>query len=175
MSVVVIIIVVLVIVFVKSLIRPLFFIPKLTQYEALQFLESQDCVFVDFRSMVKKEKQQMLFNNEKPSFFESMFSETSKYVVVGFSEDQDSYKMFWIKLTQWFLYHPKGLYESLIGKRIEKERQIEFVEELDPNNLKTLERKYSSKTVIVKDSCPACKSVLTPNERVCPGCGLVLC
>ena len=170
--IVLLIVLAIIVLIIKYFLYPLFFVPKLSQSELLEFLEKKECVFVNKRTLTKAEKKINRFQIKKGFSFGQMFLERAEYLVTGYSESENKYKLFWIELKQYFYFHPKFLYEKLIDKTILNSREINYIEETNQNILIQLQEEFKQNIIFINDKCPACNHEILTNEKECKSCGL---
>ncbi len=159
---------------VKYFIIPLFFKPKINTDETFDFLKKEKLVFVDKRELNKYEKELNPFEYKMQFSIVRMFSVSSEYIVICFSESHNEYRFYWLKLNQWYLFYMKFLFEILTGERIEKSRKLEFKKIEDNHVLNNLKNEYRVKSVSISDNCPACQNQISIDAKECPNCGLSL-
>jgi hypothetical protein len=145
---------------VKYFLYPLFFKPKIKTSEILNFLNEKQCSFVEYKNLNKKERERNIFKQPKRLAFDSFVSGKSEYKIIGFSQNENKYKIYWSELQSWF---------PPFGKRV-----LNFIEEKDSEFLSELQKEYNQEIIIVTDKCPACKSGILTNETECKNCGLNL-
>tara|TARA_R110001606_G_scaffold6343_1_gene28577 strand:+ start:29 stop:538 length:510 start_codon:yes stop_codon:yes gene_type:complete len=144
----------------KYILKPLFFNPKLRLLEIIKFLDKEECTLVDYRISNKKELKKNLFRNEKGFIFENLSLVKNEYKIVGYSEKENIYKIFWTQIKSSLHFFEK--------------RTLSFVEEKDPTILNELHKNYNQKIEVIKDKCPACGYEISKIEIKCKSCDLNL-
>jgi hypothetical protein len=145
---------------IKYFLNPLFLKPKLSLPEIIKFLNEKKCSFVEYKNLNKNEKQRNIFNHTKGFTIENVIYAKSEYKIIGFSESENIYKIFWLNLKSSL---------RLFGKR-----ELNFIEEKDSELLIELQKEYYKEIIIVTDKCPACNNGILTNEIECKSCGLNL-
>jgi hypothetical protein len=82
----------------KYFIYPFLFKPKLNLSEIISFLNEKECLFVEYKTLNKKEKQKNIFNQTKGFTIENIIFEKTEYKIIGFSEKENIYKIYWLNL-----------------------------------------------------------------------------
>ncbi|AFL79605.1 hypothetical protein Aeqsu_0073 [Aequorivita sublithincola DSM 14238] len=145
---------------VKYFLYPLFFKPKIKTSEIIEFLNEKECSFIEYKALDKKERQRNIFNHNKGLTFDKLVSAKSEYKIIGFSQKENKYKIYWTELKSWF--QPFG------------KRNLNFIEEKDSELLNELKKDYNQEIINVTDKCPACNCGILTNETECKNCGLNL-
>ena len=92
--------------------------------------------------------------------FDKVVSIKSEYKIIGFSQKENKYKIYWVELKSCL---------QLIG-----ERNLNFIEEKDAELIYALQKEYNQEIINVTDTCPACNNGILTNETECKNCGLNL-
>ncbi|MBZ9731640.1 hypothetical protein LB467_18300 [Salegentibacter sp. JZCK2] len=145
---------------VKYFLYPLFFKPKIRKYEIIEFLNENECSFVEYKNLNRKERERNIFKQSNVLTFDSFVSGKSEYKIIGFSQSENRHKIYWARLQSWF---------PPFGKRL-----LIFIEEKDSELLNELQKEYNQEIIKVTDKCPACNSRILTNETECKNCGLNL-
>ena len=145
---------------VKYLLYPLFFKPRIKISEIIEFLNYNECSLIEYKPLNKKERQRNIFKNKRGLTFDKLVSSKSEYKIIGFSEKEKKYKIYWTELKSWL--QPFG------------KRSLNFIEESNFKLLNELKKDYNQETINVTEKCPACNSGVLTNETECKNCGLNL-
>lgn len=100
--------------------------PKLTLKESIDFLKKKNCANITHRSLNKSELRDNHFNRKKGISFRKALSSKSEFKIIGYSESENLYKLYWIEITFWWYSFGKGVFEYLIGDKIEQRRELKF-------------------------------------------------
>ncbi|MCG8805219.1 hypothetical protein G1K75_06065 [Tenacibaculum finnmarkense] len=146
--------------------------PRLSMKESIDFLEKNNCIYVEHLSLKKNELRENYFKRKKGISLRKVLSTKSEYKIIGYSETENLYKIYWIEITSWSYTFGKGTFEFLIDDTIEKRRELKSIEETNLKILENLQSDYNVKTVIVSDKCPACGVSVLPKDLECKECGL---
>ncbi|WP_298529483.1 zinc ribbon domain-containing protein [uncultured Christiangramia sp.] len=133
--------------------------------ESLSFINS------DFITKAQRKKIDSLKSDE--SIIEKFISVKSNYLITVFSQQQNEIQLFILEIKNWLFPYPKWIYETLVGKRIENSRELNFIQITDREQLENARNAYVNE-VIIKDRCPACNNVVSARDKVCADCGLTL-
>jgi hypothetical protein len=144
----------------KYFLNPFFLKPKIKTSEIIKFLNKKKLIFIEYKALNRKEKQRNVFNQKKELTFDKIFSTKSEYKIIGFSQDENKYKIYWAEIKSW---------HRLFGKP-----NVNFIEGKDSKLLNELQKEYNHEIINVKDKCPACNNGLLKNETECKNCGLNL-
>jgi hypothetical protein len=145
---------------VKYFLYPLFFKPKIKTSEIIDFLNDKECSLIEYRLVNKKERQKKIFNHNGGLTFDKLISTKSEYKIIGFSQKENNYKIYWTELISWF--QPFG------------KRNLSFIEENDAKLLNELKKQYNQEIINVTNKCPACNSGILTNDTECKNCGVNL-
>jgi hypothetical protein len=143
---------------IRYFLYPIFLKPKIQISEIIKFLTEKEYSLIEYRSLNKKEKQKNIFNKTKEIMLENIIYVKSEYKIIGFSESENVYKIYWVNLQSSLL---------LFGKRV-----LNFIEEKDSEVLNYLQKEYNQETIRINDKCPACNKGILKNETECKSCGL---
>jgi predicted RNA-binding Zn-ribbon protein involved in translation (DUF1610 family) len=146
--------------------------PQLSLRESIDFLGKRNCTYIDHLSLKKTELRENHFNRKKGISFRKALSSKSEFKLIGYSRNENLYKLYWIEITFWWFIFGKGFFELLVGDKIEQRKELKFIEETDLQILGNLNKNYEIETVIVSDKCPACGAKILPNDMDCKECGL---
>lgn len=144
----------------KYFLEPFFFKPKIRTSEIIEFLNEKKCSFKEYKTLTKKEKKRNVFNQKKGLTFDKVVSIKSEYKIIGFSQKENKYKIYWVELKSCL---------QLFG-----ERNLNFIEEKDAELIYALQKEYNQEIINVTDTCPACNNGILTNETECKNCGLNL-
>lgn len=142
--------------------------PKLSLKESINFLEKNNCIYIEHLRLKKDELRENRFNRKKGISVRNALSIRSEYKIIGYSKTEKSYKIYWVEITLWWYI----IFEFLIDDTIRKRRELRSIEETDLETLKNLRKNYEVKIVNITDYCPACKFSILPNDLECRNCGL---
>jgi len=145
---------------IKYFLYPVFFKPKIKTSEIIEFLNEKKCSLVEYKTLNKNEKQSNIFIHTKGFTIENVIYVKSEYKIIGFSESENIYKIFWVNIKSSL---------SLFGKR-----ELNFIEEKESELLIELQKEYNQEIINVTDKCPACNSGILTNETECKNCRLNL-
>ena len=105
--------------------------PRLSLKDSIDFLEKNNCTYIEHLSLKKVELRENHFNQKKGISARKVLSTKSEYKIIGYSENENSYKLYWIEITSWWYTFGKGIFEFLIDDTIEKRRELKSIEETD--------------------------------------------
>ncbi|NHN26009.1 hypothetical protein FIA58_010015 [Flavobacterium jejuense] len=147
---------------IRYILIPLFSRPILLLNDILAFLESQNCHYTS-HSVSKKSNA----NYSKKTLLENLFSISTKYDLIAFSNNKNELTQFNVTVTNYY-------YPNFESKRsiFLKNRNIQFTEETNEEILSTITKLYVPKIKIVGNVCPACNTNIQPNTTQCSDCGL---
>lgn len=100
--------------------------PKLTLKESIDFLKKKNCANITHTSLNKSELRDNHFNRKKGISFRKALSSKSEFKIIGYSESENLYKLYWIEITFWWYSFGKGVFEYLTGDKIEQRRELKF-------------------------------------------------
>ena len=158
---------------IRNFLIPLFFRPKFHSTEIFPFLEKRGLSFIDSTYLTKAKRRKFDSKKSDKSILEKFISVKSDYLITVFSKQQNEVQLFLLEINNWLFPYPKWIYETLVGKRIENRRELNFTEINNPEKLKIAQKSYKNE-VIIKDKCPACNNRISPADKVCSDCGLTL-
>ena len=141
----------------RNLIAPLLFNPKLDFNKTYKYLDSQNCVFIEYKGIDKTEINK--FKKDNTDYFD-LLAFTSRFKVIAKVKDEKRLKIFWVEIKSW---------RSLFTKT-----KTEYIEETDIELIKKAEESYFNDIINTDDNCPACKSEIKQTDNICPDCGLYI-
>lgn len=146
---------------IRYMLIPLFSRPILLLNDVLPFLETQNCSYISHSASKKRKRK-----TSKKNLFETLFSISTKYDLIAFSNDKNKYTQFTVLVTKY--------YNPITFKRngFLNQRDIQFSEETDALILTNINEKYKPQISIVGNVCPACQNEIVPNTSQCTDCGL---
>jgi hypothetical protein len=162
-----------VILIIRNFLIPLLFQPKFHPTEIFPYLEKRGLSFIDSNYLTTAKRRKFHFKKSEESILEKFITVKSDYLITVFSKQQNEVQLFLLEINNWLFPYPKWIYETLVGKRIENRRELNFTEVTNPEKLKKAQKSYKNE-IIIKDKCPACNNRVSPENKVCSDCGLTL-
>ena len=107
--------------------------PKIKTSEIIKFLNKKELIFIEYKALNRKEKQRNVFNQKKELTFDKIFSTKSEYKIIGFSQDENKYKIYWAEIKSW---------HRLFGKP-----NVNFIEGKDSKLLNELQKELTNATL----------------------------
>ena len=150
------------IILIKYILNPLFLTPRFSTTETLNFLKKNDCTFIEYRNIKREERKQNPHKKVKKDFFDKILTIDNSLIVIGFSEKENLYRMYWLeikRLSTWFGYG---------------EKKYSYILESDKEINQKLNIEYTKEIIKISDKCPACQTKIESDEIVCSNCGLSL-
>ena len=135
----------------RYFLSPILFNPKLDFNKVYKYLESNNCVFVEYRGITKNEKNKFIDST-------SSFNLYDIFRVVARNIIRDEFKIFWVEIKSW--------------QRLFVKNEIRFIEETSHEEITKLKMEFKSNVVFIKDTCPACSGKLKTDDTICPNCKL---
>ena len=146
--------------------------PKLTLNESIKFLEVREYIYIAHKELNREELTKNYFNRITNISIKNIMSVSSEFKIIGYCQKEKSYKLYWIEITLWLYTFGRKYCETLIGEKINKKRELKYLEEKDVSVLENLKNTYKTKTIKVSNECPACGFDILQKDLVCKNCGL---
>jgi len=126
-------------------------------FESINFLEKNNLKLIELKNPEKKEWNDNPFNSRNSYLLEVWLPFTlKKHKVIIASDKKNKLYKYWLLSTT-----------PLFGKF-----KLEFKLDKSKNIERRIKERIFKNIKIVKNECPACKSLITSNETECPNCGL---
>lgn len=147
---------------IRYILVPLFSKPILLQSEILPFLETQNCLYISHSV-----SQKYIADTSKRNFLENIFSITTKYDVIAFSNNKNNYTQFNVLVTKYNYPYFRFKRNNFLTKRT-----IQFIEEKDETTISKVNDLYTPKIKKVENTCPACGDKISKTATQCNSCGI---
>lgn len=141
----------------RYFLSPILFNPKLDFNKTYKYLESKNCVFIEYRGITKNERTK--FIDSSIGFdLDNLFTVSSKFRVIAKNIKTEDFKIFWVDIKSW--------------QTPLKKNKIRFIEELNSEEITKFKNDYQPDVLNIKNSCPVCEQSLKVDDTICPDCGL---